>query len=573
MTLTITVKGPLLTKATAPVGYGVDAPFHRDGQGRYTIPGSLLKGRLRDGLCELHKLAQMAVPNPEEWFGKREKSETARFSTRFHFSDAVCQTDGAGGERVRVQIDDERQAASEKMLQVMEHPFPAGTEATFAAELTVDGLQEDVATVKRLVEKALLFTGSLGAYTTVGFGEISSVCVTDRKVDTVAAPKVTADRVRIRLTTEDLLCVTSKSNTAGNLFESTATIPGGVLKGAVASQWLRLLGTGERFVRAESDPTRKELAEEFHLVRFSHAMPSESETEIPAVCPLSMDDEGEDHALLASPPTGLGRVPNFQPDWKEANPEKVPARFRQPKIVKELRVRTAIESDNRRAEDGKLFAQELVRPEGLFWHATIDFGKIEDATKREKVREQLSGLIGNGIAGVGKTKARMKVAFLGADRVWQEGKGGKVVVTLQTAALLTNPAELIGKRDAASLKDAYRKYFTERSNGQLTLSHLFARQELQGGEYLYKQFQLGREDGRYAPYLLTLAGSVFVLEGTEAAKGTLEEWVRYGLPVPQWAVDGFKRNGKAGDDWSNHPFHPANGFGQITVNFAGGANA
>jgi hypothetical protein len=92
---------------------------------------------------------------------------------------------------------------------------------------------------------------------------------------------------------------------------------------------------------------------------------------------------------------------------------------------------------------------------------------------------------------------------------------------------------------------------------------------LRGGFYLYKRFQEGNGQG-YTPILLTEPGSVFVLEVVEAPKAEqlINIWLHQGLPVPDWANKHFARNGQEGADWSNLPFIPRNGFGEIAVNLS-----
>lgn len=581
--LNLTFKGPLLTKSSAPGAYGVDAPFHANPAGELIFPGSLLKGRLRDGLRILHGLAPDAIPNPETWLGP-ESQPSGRFNTRLHLSDGRVLTPPLDGRRTRVQIDPQRLAASENMLQVVAQPFPSGSTVDVAAELTFHAHNESSADVARIVTKAFLFTGAAGGYTTVGFGEITGVSVVPAAAPTPALPAVDADILALQLTTADLLCVTSHAHPADNLFEATATIPGSALKGAIASLWCRLLQRSEGMISAETDASRKELAANFHLVRFSHAVPSDNPGIIPVEIPLSLADSGADFALHASPPVTLTEAPKFQPDWKDPYPERIRPSFPRPNIKKELRVRTAIDPNSRRAADSQLFSQELIVPTGLYWQVTVDFGAIEDTTTRAAARQQLTALIAGGIPGVGKTKARMVISYPASAPAQEPPnnpapKDGLYVLTLQTPALLSDPRSLIRARASHDLHRAYSDYFASVAGPSLTLSHFFARQELQGGKYLYTQFQKGRSPDQYEPYLVTLPGSVFVLRVAEESLATakVQHWLRFGLPVPPWATERFARHGLPGDAWQNHPFHPSNGFGQIAVNlpihFSGAPNA
>jgi hypothetical protein len=128
------------------------------------------------------------------------------------------------------------------------------------------------------------------------------------------------------------------------------------------------------------------------------------------------------------------------------------------------------------------------------------------------------------------------------------------------------------------LRKAYGAVFAEWTGGALELTRIFARQTLHGGIYLHRRFQ---ERNRYRPYALTATGSVFVFSvvpGQEAlAADTAAKWLSDGLPTPRWAVEAFARKGHDGAYWSNNPYLPENGFGEIAVNldnpFQGGDHA
>jgi len=49
--------GPIHSHSTAAGNPGVDSPMSRDSDGRYSLPGSLVKGRLREAMTELKEKA------------------------------------------------------------------------------------------------------------------------------------------------------------------------------------------------------------------------------------------------------------------------------------------------------------------------------------------------------------------------------------------------------------------------------------------------------------------------------------------------------------------------------------
>ena len=69
---------------------------------------------------------------------------------------------------------------------------------------------------------------------------------------------------------------------------------------------------------------------------------------------------------------------------------------------------------------------------------------------------------------------------------------------------------------------------------------------------------------------LTTAGSVFVLRPRPSRETdaclTVREWLATGLPLPAWAEARYARNDQAGDHWTNCPYLPENGYGQVAVN-------
>ena len=141
------------------------------------------------------------------------------------------------------------------------------------------------------------------------------------------------------------------------------------------------------------------------------------------------------------------------------------------------------------------------------------------------------------------------------------GQDGFFFVTLQTDALLGEPGGLRSGAGLAELDAFYEAAWREISGGQLQLVRFFARQRLLGGNYLWKRF---RPREAYSPYLLTVAGSVFVLKATgtvEDARKKVADWLEKGLPVPKSCVGGESA-------WKTCPFVPENGWGEIAVDLS-----
>ena len=222
-----------------------------------------------------------------------------------------------------------------------------------------------------------------------------------------------------------------------------------------------------------------------------------------------------------------------------------------------------------------MFAYETIVPKykngeddvEFIWYASLDLKDVPEEAHFDVVKE-LQNLLSQGVTGLGKTKAftYIEIAKPTIDSVHKsssEPKNDTWIITLQTPALLCNPDEL-ESNSAAKLKEAYNKVWQQLSGKHLKLERFFASQSLAGGFYLWKRFQ---QNKIYQPYLLTDAGSVFVLKATgDNAQKVIKKWLEHGLPLPDWAGGKYKRNNKDGNHWENCPYIHHNGYGEIAVN-------
>jgi hypothetical protein len=113
-------------------------------------------------------------------------------------------------------------------------------------------------------------------------------------------------------------------------------------------------------------------------------------------------------------------------------------------------------------------------------------------------------------------------------------------------------------------EDAWRSL----SRGALELVSYFHRVSLAGGDYLKNRFQ--HKQSEYRPYLLTDAGSTFVLRASGAEASTLIDcWARFGLPLQKEVAVfyGLPVNDPT-NWWQRCPYLPENGYGEILVNAA-----
>ncbi len=588
LNIVLRIEGPVLTRATAVARVGLDAPFLRNADGNLCIPGTLVKGRLRDAWRELEPCWPGAPPEADLLLGRDPYGDDPiaarpdRQIGRLEFSDWTAAPLVDDGVHHRIKIDTERGAASEGALQSIETVVERGDIIDFRG--TISFTMDEAAAadaIRQYVTVGLRWLPSIGGLTRVGYGRLADVIVEAEEVRSDSAlrqlakvgPRRSGDLLTIRLTVDRPLCI-ARHRREANVFESEDFIPGGVLKGALAATWMEMAGLDRaETVRVGIDAQRPALSRHFPSVRFLHAYPStRSAGGRPIPVPLSIVESREgyrDVALLEKPALIAGSISAFSMDWK-SNPValgdfKVPATPR-----RELRVRTAVDPVTRRAAEGQLFAYECVLPEDLTWHGGVVFDGVPE-DDREQVAAELAGLLEElpAIRGIGKTKASARHQCHWNAVPISSPRNGIVVVSLRSAALLADPGQLASGFDSDALRESYARVFDELSGGALRLlgDRYFARQELAGGSYLYHRFQKGRTP--YRPFLLTSAGSVFVLEAQAdgaAVDRVLRDWTRRGLDIPRWAQQRHALGNDPGERWRCCPYVPENGYGEVSIN-------
>lgn len=628
--ITLVIQGPFLTQSSAPGDYGVSAVVARS-NGRPYIAGSHITGKLRQAWEELGRIQDrqgrlLLNPQIEDWLGKECEPSPDRTSTdclqtirrwleqrwpaaratgvepqrkRLLIGDLHLCGEPITAQRYRIRIDAERGAVQQGALQLRECLDDGNGPLTFqgsAWALVPDGTE--VETLRRHVEVGLKWITQVGAERTTGFGRLIEVRVSrgenpqlpePRELAVSAGERADFDyrRLDLIIRPQGTLCI-AEHGSRDNLFRMAPrpSLPGGAVKGAIATMWCALRQGKSHTVTAGLDPERPDLAEHFDRLRFTHAFPGQGYKR-PVVPPLSLVQANQFfYDTARCPEPGVFRsgqddncrweAPAFAIDWKDDS--DVRKYFGWPEeLAAELRVRTRIDKTTRRAAEEQLFAYEQIVPGGYDWYGQVDLSAIEEQEVRQRVAAQLASLLTDGLHGLSKTKAYAEVTlhpaglFKSAQPSNFEAPDNLWVITLQTPALLCDPAGLNETSDAAALHASYADAWETLSGGALKgalkLERYFARQSLSGGYYLYRRFQYPNP---YQPYLLTEAGSVFVLkaENMETVFSCMKRWQQQGLPLPAWVQERYRRNGKPGDHWSNCPYIPANGYGEIAVNLA-----
>lgn len=583
--VTLTLEGPVLSRATEPGNPGIDSPVARDASGRPVLPFSLVQGRLLQAWEEIGEAIGVSRQRREELLGKASGDENGDWSPhtgRLFFSDFVAAEKGGSQIDTSVSLDRDRHAAKDGALRHLEIPFPPGRRIAFRGQVRfLAGDGEDAREIAAQVEQGLRWVPFYGAERTVGFGRVVGLAA-ELELQELREPPAgaasTSDRLELALTFRSPFCLALRPE-GGNLFQGSEVVPGGALKGTLARMIRELFGLGRGAAIAGNLPAPyAELSRHFSALRFTHAFPAERQGARPAAIPLStvVVKAGEvdrwcDVALCPGPVLIDGRAPSFAVDWKRPQEGEARRRFGWPEVDRELRLRTAIDRVYRRAEDEKLFGYEAVRPGDLVWRAAVDLADVPEAD-RPAVVGQLLAVLKLGFQGVGKTGAEAAVeerprAQEGATPAPLTDRGGRRVwlVTLQTPALLADPAGLGEGAGDRELHAAYAAAWRGLGGPTgLELVRFFSQERLVGG-YQTQRFRKARGAGAetsYRPYLLSEAGSVFVLAAEDEAKAAalLDGWMRHGLPLPGWVRERY------GDTWQTNPFTRQDGYGEIAVN-------
>lgn len=594
----LTLTGPILTQSSNPGTWGLDIVAARNADDQFYISGTLLLGKLRQAWQELQEAigAQIEWFNPDfdKWLGK--PSDVFFSHTKqLYFSDLIHQSEIKAETLNRIKIDPERGAVAENQLVIIENPFLVGQDYDFVGALHFFAVnQNEVDNIVRHVEAGLSWTNTYGALRSVGFGRVKNVdCSTsiaplNSPVDSLLE---IPEQIGLSITPLYPFCIGNKRLT-DNLFESVATLSGGVILGSIATTWHQISVQSRQQGKKNNtgqinDAHRATLKTHFNLLRITHALPSLNPDSRPVILPLSLVTVADDKTLydvilLDNPCLINNKPPAFSVDWQDDDDTVHgygwPNLYRKTcgwdQITKEIRTRMAINPATLRADDDMLFSYEQVVPENFTWNAQVDLSRIPANDDRARVLNELQSLLSQGVAAIGKTKTPAKVTWQSSmhsaspsntkaldNRQW--------IVTLQTDTLLGSPEGLNESSGQAELHAMYEKVWSDLSNGTLRLIRYFARQSLAGSYARHKLFQ---DNAPYKPWLLTEAGSVFLLQADNEATGEvlIKSWLAHGLPLTNDVLTYYGIPEDIGSQWQHCPFIPQNGYGEIAVNLAVG---
>ncbi len=598
--ISLTIRGPLLTQSSSPGQLGLDVVVARNHNNKFYIPGTLVSGKIRQSLEELLDAVKdedqpdWFAPKLDDWLGRSSENNLAK-TKRLFFADFVLNDDNnvlSSSTRHRIKIDANRGAVSNNQLVMVENPFISGETYTFSGQIHYFSSKETAKNITQHLKASLKWLSQLGAFRSIGFGEVVNAEITQVESLPITRPEPASmdvsDRVGFSIQPEYPFCLAGKP-AADNLFESEAIIPGGTIKGCIATTWNHLLDQQSGHIHS-TQTDRLELRNNFSKLRISHAFPCSENNKRPVVAPLSLVKTTSsnllfDVARLDKPCLINGQAPDFAVDWKDSAEtlKDYPwpyIRFKDwgwDSMETELRVRTAIDRRKLRSAENKLFAYEQIISENKHWYGELNLSGIEQK-QRNTLLEQLKTLCGQGLIGLGKTKAPFKIEFTDPIQSIVTSNPEPIdqnlwLITLQTDTLLGSPETLDESAGKTELQHMYQDTWQELSDDKLILLRYFARQRLSGGRFRQKIMQ--NNDDQYRPWLLTEAGSVFVLQANTNSdpkdiKPLITRWLSQGLPLSDSTVAWYRLGDDSSQYWKYTPFVPENGYGEISVNLQSG---
>ena len=558
--VSLRIRTPFIFPATTGAFHSVDTAMLRNQNGALMLPGSQLRGVLRQILEEisLGGSDHLAPDVVAKWFGTRNGVDQ-RVTREEHwpmerslveFKDLVEQTEGEArlsgasstAQQTRVSIDPETGAAIHGALQVIEQPDLPGKVFEFKGLVHVfAGLEECKLFVKWL-KIALALVPSIGAYKSIGFGRVAGFDLgTPRQVTSTTFQSTdTGCGLDYWLEFNDPFLVNAQG-WGGNVLSGATTIPGSVVKAVLA----------------------KSLPPDFPTDRISELVIQEArpvrnkDERRPQIAPLSIYslngyDIG-DARRRTKPADWVGDTIAFCHDWKEMGHEVGSLAASYPnhnEFPRETRTRTAV-GDNNVAETSQLFSYSAIVPNGMIWRGKIWFGNDHNFS-------DFAGKLPEQLFGIGKTNASAKITFSPCEKPEPPKEIDEIHIVLETPAWipLASPNKEQSRSDA--LRSSYHSFFVDSlgfDKATFDEFDFYAAQARTGG-FLSGRFR--HDPDRYAPRHLTLAGSTFSFYGLQALPEKLMAAMTHGLPISNCL-------GSRAKSWKTNPFLPQNGFGEIHI--------
>lgn len=574
----ITLLSPVMSQSQQGTQLGIDTEaFQLEHNGKLypALPSSLIRGNL------LHSWKKLAKISNNRWINNDEiekhlgqdaitkNNQPQRAGLRS--SDSwIAKEETEASTLHRIKIDKETGVVGKGMLQTLTAPHPVGKKVVYSGWFEVTTNEEKLQDLHDKINKGFRFIPALGAFKGVGFGrildiEVSSAvaCKIDSKIEIEDAS------FSIELTLDRPICFAKPHPADSNRFESSDSIPGGAIKGAIANR-----------IKQLNDSSFDSLLDNLENIRFTHAHPclaKNTKKQRASAIPLSLyfasygDKDRCYDASNESTDTTLqhGNI-RFQSDWKQKHYDAIDPHvftFNEKDDTKKpkhsLRVRTRIDAATNASKDEALFSVDALHVDKHIWLANISLEAFEGDLLNE-LKVALQTVLSLGLNSLGKTRAQTSNISIAEPKPFvlkhdnELLKNNQVRILLQSDTLLfEDDLNVSATNGATALKKAYHDSWDKLSNHSLKLNNYFAQQSLYGGDYYWRRFCAN--DEIYNPLIVTKAGSIFifdVINGKEnEAKEILSQWEKKGISLPD----------KSLSDWHKNPLVANNGYGEVSI--------
>ncbi len=621
----MTLKAPFMTKGTGAMRFGLDT-FSQSENESLVMNGSQLRGVIRHQLEGFVSLLEDTLlqglinyafgPASQGDDNKQLQGDDNKqlhgsaltFPWKLEEQESETLSSNIGNEKhYRIKINEATGVVEDGHIQVIETKYPVGTEVTFTGQgLYIETKQYPAHLLELWLNKALQTIDAIGAFKTVGFGEIVKAKCTFRAkqhqgMGHQSLKTLTSKPLRVAFKADRPLCFAKPRAKTSNLFSSQEYIPGNAIKAALVNS---------RYYQ--------ELAQDAPLKRYiddlviSHAKPvalSSSTNEVtetdrvhqtaahltPAkTLPLSLlqfpipdvDTIYFDAAQITSPIV-LKRedavyAGAFATDAKKAPCSTVLKEYGAvaPKLVRELIVRTAVNADTNSADNSQLFSYETVSHRNVFWVAQFSLPNVDacgcsiEPAQSEVLGQQILEVLNQGLNNLGKTKAFL--SYHDHDQPGDEPVELKASqyfsIKLESDALLFESQDIENAltNNEEPLLHVLKHYFSQDVflNIEVPLIACYADTKVVGGDYVFKRFNNGKS---YAPQILVKAGSVLTFDISqldiaqkEQVAQTVEQLIHTGLPSSSSTIAKANSQGSEVELFKVTPYLPQNGFGQVS---------
>lgn len=604
------LKAPFMTKSSGAMRFGLDT-FSQQENGSLVINGSQLKGVIRHQLMrfnqllnddQLAKLIQYAFgPQPQQPESNSFDHAALTFPWKLT-EQGEAQTSVEPEKLYRIKINQETGTVEEGHVQVIESKYPVGTLVTFTGRgRYIESQTVPADMLQSWLNKALQAMSAIGAFKSIGFGEVvSAKCTVNEKLpsqltENKAVKPLNQVPLRVAFNADRPICFAKPRSKTSNTFVSEDFIPGNALKAAlINSHYFQSLEASSPlkkhinqlvvshakpialFIHSDDQREKKtplsqySAAQTLPLSLMQFSIPACDNSQ-PQECYLDVAQRNtavliqKDNMLIAGA-FESDRKGDVQPSVRQAYGANLPD------MKRELLVRTSVNASTQSAEDGALFSYDTLRHEDLTWIVEFSLPKcsesgepISDDTS-EVISRQILEVVQQGLFNLGKTKATLEFqdsysgsgctgAFKGLDTT------PTLSLKLESDALLFDAKNLkeVNNNQQDQLFSLVANYFTQQvfTDFAVPLVACYADTQLVGGDYLLNRFY---KPSAYQPQIMVKAGSVFTFDLSQLTSQKreqvlvqVEKILHTGLPSPnkEW-------------DFNTTPYLPQNGFAKIT---------